>query len=109
MFKGMKFVAIALVTLFVAEPAFAQMNNNIRPRAPALMLRKPLPPKINVPYPQLRVKIRPSQAAAIAQGQISNSKVVGVKLLPSGIYAVTLRTDSNVARIMVSGEDGSIN
>ncbi len=107
MLTGMKFVAIALVTLFVAESAYAQKVNV--PRAPTLMLRKTLPPKINVPYPQLRVKIRPSQAAAIAQGQISNSTVVGVKLLPSGIYAVTLRTDTNVARIMVSGEDGSIN
>ena len=110
MLKGLKFVALLLVTLFVAEPAFAQMNNNIRPRAPAaLLLRKPLPPKINIPLPQLRVKIRPSEAAAIAQGQVSNSKVVGVKLLPSGIYAVTLRTDTNVARIMVDGEDGSTN
>jgi hypothetical protein len=104
MVKGLKFVAIALVALMVAGPAHAQFRPN---RIPNII--RILPNAIKPPLPLLRVKIRPSQAAAIAQGQVANSTVVGVKLLPSGTYAVTLRTDNSVARIMVDGQDGSIN
>ena len=109
MTKVFRFVAIALVTLFVTEPVFAQSMTNFRPKTPTLMIRRALPPMIKPPLPLLGVKIRPSQAAAIAQGQVPYSTVVGVKLLPSGTYAVTLRTDSSVERIMVDGQDGSIN
>ena len=105
MFRGLRFVAIALVTLFVTEPAFAQF----RPTNRVPNMIRILPNIIKPPFPLLRIKIRPSQAAAIAQGQVANSTVVGVKLLPSGTYAVTLRTDNSVARIMVDGQDGSIN
>lgn len=75
---------------------------------PGMILRPPIP-KIQPPTPSLGVKIRPSQAAAIAQSQVPNAKVVGVKLLPGGVYAVTLRTDTSVERVMVNGDDGSIN
>ena len=108
MFKGLKFVAIALVTLLVTEPAFAQQ---FKPsfRAPTLMLRRIIPPTIiHPPSPLLFLPIKPSQAAAIAQGQFPNSEVVKVKLLPDGVYAVTLRTDTSVERVMVNGQDGSI-
>ena len=109
MFNGVKCVAMLLVMLFDTEPVLAQSASNIRPRAPTLLLRKNLPPNIKIPMPLLRVKVRPSQAAAIAQGQVPYSTVVGVKLLPSGIYAVTLRTDTSVERIMVDGQSGEIN
>ena len=107
MFRGLKFVAIALVTLLVTEPAFAQQ---FKPsfRAPTLMLRRIIPPIIHPPSPLLFLPIKPSQAAAIAQEQFPNSMVVKVKLLPGGVYAVTLRTDTSVERVMVNGQDGSI-
>jgi hypothetical protein len=104
MLKVLKFVAIALVALSVIEPAAAQFRPN---RIPGPIIR--IPNTIKPPLPLLRVKIRPSQAAAIAQGHVANSTVVGVKLLPSGSYAVTLRTDTSVARVMVDGQDGSVN
>jgi hypothetical protein len=107
MLKTWKFVAIALVTLLVSEPAFAQ--SAFRPNNRIPRINRLLPPIIRPPLPLLGVKVRPSQAAAIAQGQVPNSTVVGVKLLPDGVYAVTLRTDSSVERIMVNGQDGSIN
>ena len=109
MTKVFRFVTIALVTLFVTGPAFAQSMTNFRPKVPNLVIRRVLPPMIKPPLPLLGVKIRPSQAAAIAQGQVPSSTVVGVKLLPSGVYAVTLRTDTSVERVMVDGQDGSIN
>jgi hypothetical protein len=107
MLRRIKFAAIALVTLLVTEPALAQ--NTPRIRIPNPTVRRIVPNDVTPPLPQLRVKIRPSQAAAIAQGQVPDSTVVGVKLLPSGSYAVTLRTESSVERVMVDGQDGSTN
>ena len=106
MFKGLKFVAIALVMLLVTEPAFAQFKPNFR--APSFIIRRLVPPVIRPPLPLLMLPIQPSEAAAIAQGQYPGSKVVKVKLLPDGIYAVTLVTEGSVSRVMVNGQDGSI-
>ena len=106
MFRGFKFVAIALTTLLVAEPAVAQFKAN---RTPNLILRKNVPPVITPDLSLLpEVRIRPSQAAAIAQGQVPYSKVVKVKLLPSGDYAVTLVADGSVTKVLVNGQDGSV-
>lgn len=80
------------------------MRGNYRPP----IIRPHIPPLVKPPRGNLGANISPSQAAAIAQGQMPGSKVVGVKLLPSGNYAVTLKTDSSVARVMVSGDDGSV-
>ena len=104
MFKGLKFVAIALVTLLVAEPAFAQFKPNFRPNA--LILKRLAPPIIRPPLPLLMMEISPSEAAAIAQDQVPGSKVVKVKLR-GDVYAVTLRTDNSLVRVMVDGHSGS--
>ena len=109
MLRRFKFAAIALVTLLVTEPALAQNAPRIRIQTPIPTIRRIVPNTVNPDLPQLRLKIRPSQAAAIAQGQVPDSTVVGVKLLPSGVYAVTLRTESSVERVMVDGQDGSTN
>ncbi len=106
MFRGLKFVAIALATLLVVEPAMAQYQSNNR--APTI-LRK-LAPQVIKPNLSLlpEVRIKPSQAAAIAQAQVPYSKVVKVRLLPRGDYAVTLVADGNVTRVFVNGQDGSV-
>ena len=107
MLQGLKFAAIALLTLLVAEPAFAQVRSTFQPSRISNINKVQFNTIRPVP-PLLGVRIRPSQAAAIAQGLVANSKVVGVKLLPSGSYAVTLRTDTYVTRVIVNGQDGSI-
>ena len=105
MFRSLKFVAIALATLLVVEPAIAQYQSNNR--AP-IILRKLAPPVVRPNLSLLpEVRIRPSQAAAIAQIQVPYSKVVKVKLLPSGDYAVTLVADGSVTKVIVDGQDGS--
>ena len=105
MFRSLKFVAIALATLLVVEPAIAQYQSNNR--AP-IILRKLAPPVVRPNLSLLpEVRIRPSQAAAIAQDQVPYSKVVKVKLLPSGDYAVTLVADGSVMKVIVDGQDGS--
>ena len=106
MFRSLKFVAIALVALFVAEPAVAKFKPNVRVTVP--YLRKVVPPSVK---PSLRnvfqLPISPSQAAAIAQGQYPGFKVL--KLKQKGeLYYVTVADDSNVMRVVVSGLDGSV-
>jgi uncharacterized membrane protein YkoI len=53
--------------------------------------------------------IRPSEAALIAKDANPDSKVLNVKLLPSGVYAVTLKIGGSVARVMVDATTGAIN
>jgi uncharacterized membrane protein YkoI len=52
--------------------------------------------------------ITPSQAANIALDANPGAKVLNVKLLPSGIYAVTLKDGGSVSRVMVDATSGSI-
>ncbi|MBL8790218.1 MAG: PepSY domain-containing protein [Rhizobiales bacterium] len=55
-----------------------------------------------------RVSIRPREAARIARQAVPGAKVLNVKLLPSGVYAVTLRGDGKLTRVMVDGRSGDI-
>jgi hypothetical protein len=52
--------------------------------------------------------ITPSDAAAIASEAVPGARVVGVRLLSNGYYAVTLRAKGSVTRVMVNARDGSI-
>ena len=106
MLRTLKFLAIALAMVFVAEPAIAQFKPGNR--APIILLRKKVPPYVNPNLNLLpEMGISPSQAAAIAQAQIPGSKVVKVNL-KGDIYNVRLRTASSVVLIRVSGRNGSI-
>jgi uncharacterized membrane protein YkoI len=103
MLRGLKFVAVALATLWVVEPAIAQYQPNR-----SQILRKLAP---NVIKPNLdllpEVRIAPSQAAAIAQADYPGSKVLKVRQR-GGVYIVTLAVDGNVIRVRVDGTHGSI-
>lgn len=50
--------------------------------------------------------IKPSQAAIIAMRAVPNSKAVGVKLLPEGNYAVTLKRNNQALRVIIDGDTG---
>ena len=104
MFRRLKFAAIALATLLVAEPAIAQYQPN---RAPTI-LRK-LAPQVIKPNLNLlpEARIAPSQAAAIAQAEFPGSKVLKVRPR-RGVYDVTLVVDGNVIRVRVDWNNGSI-
>jgi uncharacterized membrane protein YkoI len=52
--------------------------------------------------------IQPSEAANIARDANPGSKVLNVKLLPSGVYAVTLKQGGSVSRVMVDATSGAI-
>ena len=104
MVKRLKFAAIALATLLVAQPAIAQYQPN---RAPPI-LRK-LPPQVIKPNLNLlpEMRIAPSQAAAIAQAEFPGSKVLKVRPR-GGIYVVTLVFGGSVIPVRVDGTYGSI-
>ena len=105
MFRSLKFVAIALVTLFVAEPAVAQLKPNVRVTLP--YLKKIVPPVVRPPYRLLKLPISPSEAAAIVQGYYPDFRVLKVKQ-KGELYYVTVADDNSVMRVVVSGLDGSI-
>jgi uncharacterized membrane protein YkoI len=52
--------------------------------------------------------ISPSQAASIAKRSWPGSKVLRVQLLPSGVYAVTLKQGGEVSRVLVDASSGSL-
>ena len=52
--------------------------------------------------------IAPSQAAVIARDSVPGSKVLNVKLLPSGVYAVTLKVGGSVTRVIVDATSGAV-
>lgn len=50
--------------------------------------------------------IKPSEAALIAKNAYPDAKVLGVKFLPSGDYAVTLKVGGSVQRVLVNATSG---
>lgn len=104
MFRSLKFAALALAILFVAEPAIAQYQTNNR----VPIIRRLAPPVIK---PNLNLLpeagIAPSQAAAIAQANYPGSKVLKVRQR-GGFYVVTLVFGGNVIRVRVDWNNGSI-
>ncbi len=52
--------------------------------------------------------IAPSEAANLAKDANPGSKVLNVKLLPSGVYAVTLKNGGSVSKVMVDATSGSL-
>lgn len=59
-------------------------------------------------YGDAQVAVSPSQAASIAKQSWPGSKVLRVQLLPSGVYAVTLKQGGEVSRVLVDASSGSI-
>lgn len=101
--------ALMAAVMAFSMPALAQKGPPGRVFVPNYRMGGPMlrPPVLQPPAPLL-TRIRPSQAAALAKRSVPGASVVGVKLLPSGDYAVTLRTDTDVSRVIVSGQDGSV-
>ena len=68
---------------------------------------------VAIPFVQIvedvdQFPIAPSQAAVIAKDSVPGSKVLNVKLLPSGVYAVTLKVGGSVTRVMVDATSGAV-
>ncbi len=106
MFRSLKFVAIALVALFVAEPAVAQFKPNVRVTLP--YLRKVVPPVVKPSLHNVKkLPVSPSQAVAIVLGRYHDFKVLKVKQ-KGELYYVTVADDNSVIRVEVDGLSGFI-
>jgi uncharacterized membrane protein YkoI len=62
----------------------------------------------NESYGNAAYPVSPSEAAAIARESWPGAKVLRVQLLPSGVYAVTLKQRGEVSRVLVDATSGSI-
>jgi uncharacterized membrane protein YkoI len=95
MFKSWVIAPVVLLTFWVTAP--------ITTAAEAANFGRMEIAQEDTGYP-----IRPSEAAMIAKDANPDSKVLNVKLLPSGVYAVTLKIGGSVARVMVDATSGAI-
>ena len=95
------FIGGLLAAALLVAPAFAQ-STGIPPRAPPVRVT-PTAPK----PPPVRLVIRPSQAAMIAQRAFMGAKVLGVKPR-GGKYSVTLKLKDKVKQVTVDGTTGSV-
>jgi uncharacterized membrane protein YkoI len=59
-------------------------------------------------YGDSNAAVSPSQAASIAKRSWPGSKVLRVQLLPSGVYAVTLKQGGEVSRVLVDASSGDL-
>jgi uncharacterized membrane protein YkoI len=93
-----RFGLILLVAFGLSSPALAKP------------VAQPLPTATDqFEFAQSRdVAISPAEAADAAEQALPGFKVIRVKLLPSGVYAVTLKADGEVQRVMVDAETGAV-
>jgi hypothetical protein len=113
--RALAIAASVAMMLAAGEPAMAQTPN----LSPQPKLQMPIQPKFQNQFKvQQRIQqpnrpanlplIKPSQALIIAQRFVPNSKAIGVKLLPGGNYAVTLKDKEKVRRLIVDGDTGAL-
>jgi hypothetical protein len=91
-------------TALTQTPSMQLQVQQIQPK-----IRPAIKPRVQPPIrsPNLTL-IKPSQAINIAQRFVPNSKAVGVKLLPGGNYAVTLKRNKDVQRLIIDGQSGEV-
>jgi uncharacterized membrane protein YkoI len=97
--KGAKdmFMRVLAMVLVVSGSIMAPLTVEAKQRDPMIQLAQ-----------SSDVAISPGEAADIAQRAVPGSRVLKVKLLPAGVYAVTLKADGRVARVLVDGQSGSL-
>lgn len=59
-------------------------------------------------YSNAEYPVSPAEAASIARESWPGAKVLRVQLLPSGVYAVTLKLHGEVSLVRVDANSGSI-
>lgn len=102
--RELAIAASVAMMLAAGDPAMTQTPNlqlqQIQPRFQ-------IQPRVQQPArPPSLPLIKPSQALIIAMRMVPNSKAVGVKLLPGGNYAVTLKRNNQALRVIIDGDTG---
>jgi len=101
--------AMVAMMLAAGVPAMAQtLNQQMQPKL-QMQIAPKIQPRIQSPNrPPNLVLIKPSQAIIIAKRVLPNSTALGVKLLPGGNYAVTLKRSNSVKRVYVDSLTGDL-
>ena len=99
--------ATVAMMLAAGVPAMAQtLNQQMQPKL-QMQIAPKIQPRVQSPIRPPLVLIKPSQAIIIAKRVLPNSTALGVKLLPGGNYAVTLKGKRDVRRVIVNGLTGA--
>jgi len=100
-FKTLLIATVLAVSGLTAQAvAFSQLS--LRGTEPAMIQG------LDMVQDASRYPVQPSQAVMAAQQAYPGSTVIGVKLLPNGQYAVTLKVGGSVQRVMVSATSGQV-
>lgn len=108
MFKILNWAAILAVALLVTQPAYSAKYQNYKRFQQVVQSDSGQVGDFDLAQAEEDYPISASQAASIAQDTVPGSKVLKVKLLPSGVYAVTLKESGNVSRVKVDAKTGDI-
>jgi hypothetical protein len=102
--RALTIAACVALMLAAGDPAMTQTPDL---ELQQMQLRLQVQSRIRQPSrpPNLPL-IKPSQAIIIAMRAVPNSKAVGVKLLPEGNYAVTLKRNNQALRVIIDGDTG---
>jgi hypothetical protein len=109
--RALAIAAAVAMMLAGGEPALAQTPSLQPQLQPKVQLQPKIQPRPQAPKtnrPPNMALIKPYQALVIAQRAVPNSKAVGVKLLPGGNYAVTLKRNREAVRVIVDGSTGDL-
>jgi len=103
-------IGVLVVALALSAPAFAGLRASIAVPNLKVSIHELQVAQADDEggYGSSNVSIRPREAARIARQAYPGSRVLKVNLLPSGIYAVTLRGNGELTRVMVDGQTGEI-
>ena len=98
-------IAVVLLSGFGPAPTFAQVRLHM-PNVLQLGREQMQPMFMAQQAPDF--PIAPSQAAILAKDANPGSKILNVRLLPSGVYAVTLKQGGSVLKVMVDATSGAV-
>jgi uncharacterized membrane protein YkoI len=100
---------VVLAAMALSQTAFAQPKWKAHRAFRALVETvEPDAPQLQLMQSQGEFPVTASDAAEIARGSVPGSTVLKVRLLPSGVYAVTLKDGDNVSKVMVDATTGNI-
>ena len=106
-------LAALVIVAMLADGAPAEAQPKLRMFPPMFRMHRfpkmMRPPRFQAPPPRFQsLAIPPSRALSIAARKVPNAKPIGVKLFNNNTYAVTLRQNNVVTRVIVDAQTGDV-
>ena len=106
--KGLFLILALSTTQLASAQAFSVSESGVTKVALPDTTTPAITPLLKMVQDSAKWPVKPSQAALIAQDAYPGSIVLGVRLLPSGEYAVTLKTGGSVQKVLVDATSGRL-